>query len=127
MGHTGNDYPAPSGFCRFVIVMSHPVQQTIDLPKPASGDILYLQTEARDGRYSLHRRHGHEDCAAYVLHAGSHLNIPSTRYSVDIGLGHPTEIPFLNAAFSWLPDEFQAPLPSLPNPSSASPASSLVL
>jgi hypothetical protein len=40
-------------------------------------------------------------------------------------LGHPAEIPFLDAAFSWLPGEFQAPLPSLPNQlqtSSAAPA-----
>jgi len=122
-GHTGNDYPAPSGFCRFVIVMSHPVQQTIDLPKPASGDILYLQTEHGWKVFPTSAPTVTRTVRLMFSTPEAHLNIPSTRYSVDIGLGHPTEIPFLNAAFSWLPDEFQAPLPSLPNPSSASPAS----
>ena len=50
--------------------------------------------------------------------AGPHMNIPSTRYSVDFGLGHPAEISFIDAGFSWLPDEFLAPLPSLVNPPS---------
>jgi hypothetical protein len=66
---------------------------------------------------------GHQDCAARVSGPEPHLNIPSTRYSVDIGLGHPAEIPFINSAFSWLPNESQAPLPSLPKPPSASTSS----
>jgi len=41
---------------------------------------------------------------------------------VDIGLGHPTEIPF-DYAFLWLSEDFQAPLPSLSDPLSASPTS----
>jgi hypothetical protein len=122
-GHTGNDYPAPTGVIRFVIVMSRPVQETIDLPKPASGDILYLQTE--QGWKVFPPSAPTVTRTVRLMFSGPepHLNIPSTRYSIDIGLGHPAEIPFINSAFSWLPNEFQAPLPSLPNPPTASTSS----
>ncbi len=124
-GHSGNDYPPPpSGTCRFVILMSRPVRETIDLPKPASGDILYLQTEQGWKVFPPSAQTVSRTVRLTFSGPESHLNLPSTRYSVDIGLGHPTEIPFINAAFSWLPGEFQAPLPSLPNPpriTSASP------
>ena len=119
-GHSGNDYPVPSGICRFVIVMSRPVRETVDLPKPAAGDILYLQTEQEWKLFPPSAQTVVRTVRLSYSGPESHLNIPSTRYSVDIGLGHPNEIPFTNAAFSWLPTEFQAPLPSLPNPTSDS-------
>lgn len=115
-GHSGNDYPVPSGLCRFVIVMSRPVQETIDLPKPASGDILYLQTEQGWKVFPPSAPTVSRTVRLMFSGPAPHLNIPSTRYSVDFGLGHPAEISFINAGFSWLPDEFQAPLPSLVNP-----------
>ncbi len=122
-GHSGNDYLAPTDVCRFVIVMSRPVQETIDLAKPASGDILYLQTEQGWKVFPPSAPTVTRTVRLVFSGPEPHLNIPSTRYSVDIGLGHPAEIPFINAAFSWLPNESQAPLPFLPNPPSASTSS----
>jgi len=116
-GHSGNTYPPPPpGTRRFVIVMARPVRETIDLPKPAAGDILYLQTEQGWKVFPSSAQTVSRTVRLTFSGPESHLNIPSTRYSVDIGLGHPTEIPSsINAAFSWLPEEFQAPLPSLPD------------
>jgi hypothetical protein len=122
-GHTGNDSPAPSGVCRFVIVMARPVQETIDLPKPASGDILYLQTGQGWKVFPPSAPTVTRTVRLMFSSPDPHFNIPNTRYSIDIGLGHPAEIPFIYSAFSWLPDEFQAPLPSFPNPPGASPSS----
>lgn len=113
-GHSGNDYPPPPpGTLRFFIVMSRPVRETIDLPKPAAGDILYLQTEQGWKVFPPSAQTVTRTVRLTFCEPEPHLNVPSTRYSVDIGLGHPAEIPFLDAAFSWLPGEFQAPLPSL--------------
>jgi len=53
----------------------------------------------------------------------SAVRFMATRYSIDIGLGHLADIPFINSAFSWLPNEFQAPIPSFPNAPSASSVS----
>ena len=115
-GHSGNDYPPPPpGTLRFFIVMSRPVRETIDLPKPAAGDILYLQTEQGWKVFPPSAQTVTRTVRLTFCEPEPHLNVPSTRYSVDIGLGHPAEIPFLDAAFSWLPEEFQAPLPSLPD------------
>jgi len=113
-GHSGNDYPPrPPGTLRFFIVMSRPVRETIDLPKPAAGDILYLQTEQGWKVFPPSAQTVTRTVRLTFCEPEPHLNVPSTRYSVDIGLGHPAEIPFLDAAFSWLPGEFQAPLPSV--------------
>ena len=122
-GQSGNDPPAPSGVCRFVIVMSRPVRETIDLPKPASGDILYLQTEQGWKTFPPSAPTVTRTVRLMFASPGPHWNIPTTRCSVDIGLGHPTEISFVDTAFSWLPDEFQAALPSLPNTPGVSPTS----
>src|SRR5258708_34998335 len=107
--------------------MSRPVRETIDLPKPVSGDILCLQTEQGWKVFPPSAQTVSRTVRLTFSGPESHLNLPSTRYSVDIGLGHPTEIPFINAAFSWLPGEFQAPLPSLPNPPRITSASTYIL
>lgn len=115
-GHSGNDFPPPPpGTCRFVIVMSRPVREPIDLPKPAAGDIVYIQTEQGWRVFPSQAQTVSRTVRLTFFGPGAHLNLPSTRYSVDIGLGHRAEIPSFLAAFSWLPGEFQAPLPSLPN------------
>ncbi len=122
-GHTGNDSPAPLGVCRFVIVMSRPVQETVDLPKPSAGDILYLQTEQGWKVFPPSAPTVSRTVRLTFSGPEPHLNMPSTRYSIDIGLGHLADIPFINSAFSWLPNEFQAPIPSFPNAPSASSVS----
>jgi len=116
-GHSGNDYPPPPpGTRRFVIVMSRPSLEAIDLPKPAFVDILYLQTEQGWKVFPPSAETVPRTVRLTFSEPEPHLNIPSTRYSVDIGLGHPTDAPSsIDAAFSWLPTEFQAPLPSLSN------------
>jgi len=122
-GQSGNTYPPPPPETRrFVIVMSRPVRETIDLPKQAAGDILYLQTEQGWKAFPPSAQSVTRTVRLTFCEPEPHLNSPSTRYSVDIGLGHPTEIPFLAAAFSWLPEEFQAPLPSLPDQPGSSSA-----
>ena len=115
-GHTGHEYPPPPPETRrFVIVMSRPVQETIELPKPAFVDILYFQTDQGWKVFPPSVQTVPRTVRLTFSGPESHINVPSTRYSVDIGLGHPAEIPFTNTAFSWLPEEFQAPLPSLPD------------
>ena len=115
-GHTGHEYPPPPPETRrFVIVMSRPVQETIELPKPAFVDILYFQTDQGWKVFPPSVQTVPRTVRLTFSGPESHINVPSTCYSVDIGLGHPAEIPFTNTAFSWLPEEFQAPLPSLPD------------
>lgn len=121
-GHSGNDYPPPpAGTLRFVIVMSRAVREPIDLPKPAARDILYLQTEQGWKVFPPSPQTVTRTVRLTYCEPERHLNLPSTRYSVDFGLGHPAELSFINAAFSWLPAEFQAPLPSLPDKAGTPP------
>ena len=114
-GHTGLEYPPPPPETRrFVIVMARPSSETIDLPKPAFVDILYLQTDQGWKVIPPSAQTVTRTVRLTVAGSESHLNMLSTHYSNDIGLGHP-EIPLIDTTCSWLPDEFQAPLPSLSN------------
>jgi hypothetical protein len=80
-GHSGNDYPPPPpGTRRFVIVMSRPVRETIDLPKPAAGDILYLQTELGMEGLPVIGPNGHQDGAAYLFRPG--IPLEHTKYAL---------------------------------------------
>jgi hypothetical protein len=125
-GHAGHEYPPPPPETRrFVIVMSRPVQETIELPKPAFVDILYVQTEQGWKVFPPSVQTVPRTVRLTFSGPESHISLPSTRYYVDIGLGHPTEIPFTNKAFSWLPEEFQAPVPSLPDQPRSSSAAPL--
>jgi len=96
---------------RFVVIMAHPVRETVDLPKPASGDILYLQTQQGwkvfpPGSPTVPRT------LRLTYSDPTPMNdVATTNYSVDIGLGHPKE-PSYAQAFSWSRNEFEAPVPS---------------
>jgi hypothetical protein len=96
---------------RVVLIMSRGIGETIDLPKPASGDIIYLQTEegwkrfppstpvlSRTIRLTFSRR------------SPRHFD-PGTSITVDRGLGHPSEGSDMTV-FNWGPFEFASPLPS---------------
>jgi len=123
-GHTGHEYPPPPPETRrFVIVMARPSRETIDLPKPAFVDILYLQTDEGWKVFPPSAQTVTRTVRLALTGSESHLNMLSTHYSDDIGLGHPGEIPLIDMTCSWLPDEFQAPLPALPSPPSASSSS----
>jgi hypothetical protein len=114
-GHTGHEFPPPPPETRrFVIVMARPSRDTIDLPKPAFVDILYLQTDQGWKAFPPSAQTITRTVRLTLTDSESHLNMLSTHYSNDIGLGHP-EIPLIDTTCSWLPDEFQAPLPSLSN------------
>ena len=95
--------------------MSRPVRETIDLPKPTFLDIVYLQTEQGWKVFPPSTQTVGRTVRLAFSTSESHLDALSTHYSDDIGLGHPAENPFINTTCSWLPEEFQAPLPSLPN------------
>jgi hypothetical protein len=95
--------------------MARPSRETIDLPKPAFMDILYLQTDQGWKVFPPSAETVTRTVRVTVSGAESHLNVLSTHYSDDIGLGHRGEIPLIDTTCSWLPEEFQAPLPSLPN------------
>jgi hypothetical protein len=115
-GHTGHEYPPPPPETRrFVIVMARPSRETIDLPKPVFVDILYLQTDQGWKVFPPSAQTVTRTVRLALTGSESHLNMLSTHYSDDIGLGHPGEIPLIDTTCSWLPDEFQAPLPSVPN------------
>jgi len=94
--------------------MARPSSETIDLPKPAFVDIIYLQTDQGWKVFPPSAQTVTRTVRLTVAGSESHLNMLSTHYSNDIGLGHP-EIPLIDTTCSWLPDEFQAPLPSLSN------------
>lgn len=123
-GYTGQAYPPPAPETRrFVIVMSRPLRETIDLPKPAFVDIVYLQTEQGWKVFPPSAQTVPRTVRLTSSNPESNFNPLTTHYFVDIGLGHPAETAFMNTTCSWLPEEFQAPLPSLPNQPSATPAS----
>lgn len=99
---------------RLVVVMARPVRETFDLPKPASGDVLYLQTQEGWRAFPPSAPTVPRTLRLAFLDPTPTNNVATTNYSLDIGLGHARE-PAFAYAFSWVPDEFQAPVPSLPN------------
>jgi len=107
---------------RFVVVISRPVRETMDLPKPASSDILYMQTEQGWKVFPPSAPTVARTLRLAFLDPTPTSNVATTNFSLDMGLGHPKGTPF-SYGFSWLPEEFEAPLPSLPSPPSRSSSS----
>jgi hypothetical protein len=97
---------------RVVIVMSRGVHETIDLPKPASGDILYIQMEEGWKTFPQSVPTVARTLRLTYTEPNAHQTEPHTNITADMGLGHPSGAYGLGA-FSWLPEEFHAPLPSL--------------
>jgi hypothetical protein len=99
---------------RFVIIMSRGTNETIDLPKPASGNIIYLQTQK--GWKAFPSSTATVSRTVRLTFSGSnpHQTYPSTNVHTDMGLGHSRGA-VGEPAFNWIPEEFQAPLPSLPD------------
>jgi hypothetical protein len=103
---------------RVVLIMSRGSRDTIDLPKPASGDMIYLQTE---------EEWKHFPPSTPVLSRTIRLTFsktnpkqyqPGTSITVDVGFGHPD---LGTTVFNWGPLEFASPLPFLPGGEASSP------
>lgn len=99
---------------RMVVIYSRPLRETIDLRKPASGDILYIQTEQGWKVFPPSAPTVARTLRFFFLDPTPTNSVATTYWSLDSGLGHPKETPS-SYAFSWLPEEFEAPLPSLPH------------
>jgi hypothetical protein len=99
---------------RMVVIYSRPVREPIDLPKPASGDILYIQTQQGWKVFPPSAHTVARTLRFFFLDPTPTNSVATTYWSLDSGLGHPKETPS-SYAFSWLPEELEAPLPSLPD------------
>ena len=109
-----NSLPGPGAASRVVLIMSRGIRETVDLPKPASGDILYIQTQDGWKAFPPSTPTLPRTIRLTVSEPNEHHTFPDTNVTTDIGFGHAKPEYGLNT-FSWQPEEFQAPLPSLPN------------
>jgi hypothetical protein len=98
---------------RFVIIMSRPIQETVDLPKPASGDMLYIQTQQGWERFPRSAPTVGRTVRLMAFAPDAAWSLPTTRLHVDFGLGHGDPVPYLEL-FDWKPEDSEAPLPTLP-------------
>jgi hypothetical protein len=94
--------------------MSRGVRETVDLPKPASVDILYIQTQQGWKAFPASAPTVARGMRLTIDEPNQHHSFPDTIVTTDVGLGYPKPEYGLNT-FSWQPEEFQAPLPSLPD------------
>jgi hypothetical protein len=113
-GWGNNTLPGPGANSRVVLIMSRPTRETIDLPKPASGDMIYIQTEQGWKAFPPSTPTLHRSMRLTISEPNEHHTLPDTVITADIGFGHPNPELGLHT-FSWFPQEFQAPLPSLPD------------
>ena len=74
---------------RFVVIMSRPVQETVDLPKPASGNILYIQTQQGWRKFPASAPTIQRTVRLLYFPADKYFSLPTMRPHVDVGLGHP--------------------------------------
>jgi|SRR5271166_3455602 len=104
-------------FVRFVVIMSRPVQETVDLPKPASGDILYIQTQQGWRKFPASAPTIRRTVRLMYFGPDKYFSLPTMRPHVDIGLGHPNPEFFpqgwMYAPSDW-PASWQLDPPSLP-------------
>jgi hypothetical protein len=108
-----NTLPGSSRRIRVVLVMSRGLRESIDLPKPASADILYIQTQEGWKAFPASTTTVKRTIRLSISEPNVHHTDPYTNVTTDTGLGYPdpeSGVP----TFYWLPEEFQSPLPSLP-------------
>ncbi len=112
----GNNYSYGSvSRVRMVIVMSRGEHETVELRKPENGDMLYIQTEEGWKAFPPSAPTVSRTVRLTYTEANVHQTYPSTNITTDMGLDHPRQV-YSTGAFSWKPEEFQAPLPSLSAP-----------
>jgi len=102
---------------RFVVIMARPDRDTVDLPKPASGDILYLQTQEGWRKFPPSAPTLPRTVRLLYFGPDAYFSLPTMRPHVDIGLGHPDPKSdpgaWSYAPADW-PDNWQMLPPSLP-------------
>jgi len=102
---------------RFVVVMARPDRDTVDLPKPASGDILYLQTQEGWRRFPASAPTIARTVRLMYFGPDAYFSLPTMRPHVDIGLGHPDPKShpgaWMYVPTDW-PENWQMMPPSLP-------------
>jgi hypothetical protein len=108
-----NTLPGSWQRSRVVLIMSRGVRETVDLPKPARGDMLYIQTEQGWKAFPASAPTGTRSIRLTLDEPNQHHSFPDTTATTDVGLGYPKPEYGVHI-FSWQPEEFQAPLPSLP-------------
>ena len=109
----GNNYFYGSASrSRVVIVMSRGLHETVELRKPASGDILYIQTEEGWKAFPASTPTVGRTVRLSYFGPNAHQTYPTTNITADMGLGHP-RVEYGIGGFSWKPEGFQAPMPSL--------------
>jgi hypothetical protein len=109
----GNNYfHGTVGRSRVVIVMARGLHETVELRKPENGDILYIQTE--EGWKAFPPSTPTVSRTLRLTYTGPsvHQTYPSTNFTADMGMGQP-RAEYGIGGFSWKPEEFQAPLPSV--------------
>jgi hypothetical protein len=108
-----NTLPGSLQRSRVVLIMSRGVRETVDLPKPARGDILYIQTEQGWKVFPTSAPTVARSIRLTIDEPNQHNTFPDTTVTTDVGLGYPKP-EFGVHTFSWQSQEFQSPLPSLP-------------
>lgn len=112
LGGEGGAVPS----ARFVVIMSRPVTETVDLPKAKTGNILYLQTQQGWRKFPAAAPTVRRTLRLVYFPAGQGSSLPSMRPHMDIGLGHPSPR-FHPEAWAYLfsdwPDTWQVDPPSL--------------
>ena len=102
---------------RFVVIMSRPVQETVDLRKPKSGNILYIQTQQGWRRFPATAPTVRRTVRLLYFGPDKYFSGITMRPHVDIGLGHPNPEShpeaWLYAPTDW-PQNWQVEPPSLP-------------
>lgn len=118
-GLTGTVHPCGSnmlpGFgphVRVVIIMSRGLRETVDLPKPAKDNILYIQTEEGWKAFPSSAPTLPRTIRLSLSEGNAHHFYPATIMTTDMGMGQPS-LQYGLPTFEWTPDEFEAPLPSL--------------
>jgi hypothetical protein len=109
-----NSLPGPGAASRVVLIMSRGTREIVDLRKPATGDILYIQTQEGWKAFPPSTPTLPRAIRLAISEPNEQHTFPDTTVTTDIGFGYPN-LEYGPHAFSWMPEEFQAPLPSLPN------------
>jgi hypothetical protein len=107
-----NSLPGPGAASRVVLIMSRGTREIVDLPKPATGDILYIQTQEGWKAFPPSTPTLPRAIRLAISESNEHHTFPDTTVTTDVGFGFPN-LEYGPHAFSWMPEEFQAPLPSL--------------
>ena len=119
----GSQIALDPGSVRFVVIAGRPFQETVDLPKPASGDILYLQTQQGWRQFPASAPTIHRTVRLVCFPPDAQYRGSTMHPHVDNGIGHPSPksnpSQWLYSAIEW-PQDWDVLPPSLPDNAQAS-------